>query len=112
MQLLDGREPRQTDRLANNDDQKRDRGQDGERQPKKTECLIAREQILDQATTPSRWRAGQARQRAPEQRAPAEAASPPVRRIVNGNDRRPVSGSVITCTARLAASSLARPTTT
>ena len=114
-QLLDGRKPRQTHRLANDDDQKRDRGHDGERQAEKAEFLIAREQILDQANdAETGGEQDQTTHRAPEQRAPPETPSRPLQRIVHRY--RPlyvsVSGSGITCTARLAASSLARPTIT
>src|SRR3984957_4732523 len=52
MKLLDGRKPRQTHGLATGNDQKRDCGQDGQRQPEKTEFLAAREQVLDQAHLP------------------------------------------------------------
>src|SRR6202030_1094707 len=84
-----GRQPRQPHGLANNDDQKRDRGQDGERQAEKTEFLAAREQILDQANDPETGgEQDQTAQGAPKQRAPAEAASAPLQRIVNGNDPR------------------------
>ena len=89
MQLLDGRKPRQTHGLANDDDQKRDRGHDGERQAEKAEFLIAREQILDQANdAETGGEQDQATHRAPKQRAPPETPSRPLQRIVHRNDRR------------------------
>ena len=114
MKFLDGREPRQPHGLANDDDQKRDRGHDGERQAEKPEFLIAREQILDQANHPETGgEQDQAAHGAPKQRAPAEIR---VARHCSGSSTAmtdvSVSGSGITCTARLAASSLAKPTIT
>ena len=89
IELLDGRKPRQTHRLANDNDQKRDRGQDRERQTEKAEFLAAREQILDQANhRETGGEQDQAAQGAPKQRAPTETPAPPLQGIVDRNDRR------------------------
>ena len=66
MQFLDRREPRQPERFARDDDDKRQRGGDGKRQPEKAEALAARKQILDQT--------GDAEPEA-EQHQPADARS-------------------------------------
>ena len=48
MQFLDGRKPRQPERLARDHDDQRQRGDNRERQPEEAEAFAARKQILDQ----------------------------------------------------------------
>jgi hypothetical protein len=89
VELLDGRKPRQTHGLANGNDQKRDRGQDRQRQAEKAEFLAAREQILDQANhREAGGEQDQTAQGAPKQRAPTQTPAPPWNGIVDRDDRR------------------------